>query len=188
MEKYVKGLLSETEWRHIRRLRAECSRLATLDDGALAGLVAEYAREARLLYPALLARSTREMDTYTTAMFWDVIPELAYRLGGVERIEGECRDDVRSADDGAMIQWVDHCMRWVPSIPQGAIERDDATVDPWQLLRWTGAGNPMRIALSRLMPGMAADIDLTEDEPEVPLRSAPPNVKAMFASPTFRTR
>jgi hypothetical protein len=106
----ILSLMSPDVVTRMKRTKEECHRIAVLDDAELAAELVRLARHARALHPEQLRRGDISRDTYTTALFYDVIPEIARRLVGVEVLEDEVRDEIAALSDVQLREWaVDAC-------------------------------------------------------------------------------
>lgn len=131
---------------------AEIQRMWGLPDRFLAADLLRKARAARDLYPEHFARG--EYDTYSTSLVWDVVPEVAYRMGATDVRRDERRADVRACDVDELREWLGNCLNWAPLIREA---HDAAGADPWLMLaRSPQQGNPVLFALDRIC---APDMD-----------------------------
>lgn len=144
-------LLSPEQQARIRRTAATLERLHALPDRWLGRELAQFARRIRESVPEL-ASPALETDGYTKHLFWDVVPELARRLG--EPLGPNESKDIwlRTAEGEDLRRDVANCllntsvvglMRMVPEE-----RRDDLDV----LMNEAANGSPVALALDRLVP------------------------------------
>lgn len=143
------SLMSPDVVERMKRSKVECQRIVALDDGDLAAEIVRLARQARALHPDELRRGDVYQDTYTTALFYDVIPEIARRLGGVEGLEDEVRDEIATLSDEQLREWAVDTLARTSLVPRNPTE---GVVDPWEVLRdEVGTGfNPVLAAVDRI--------------------------------------
>lgn len=135
----------------------ELLRMWNLPDRFLAADLLRKAREARNLYPSHFERGG--YDTYTTSFVWDIVPEIAFRLGSKDTRPDERRPDVRACDDDELRGWLGNCLNWTPTIRE-AHSDPLPLANPWLMLtRSPQQGNPVLFALDRVC---VPDMDSTD--------------------------
>lgn len=144
--------------------RSEVERMWALPDRFLAEDLLRKVREVRRRYPDYFTRAPGDMGTYTTSFVWEVIPEIAYRLGATNFLPQErTRPDVRAADGERLRHWLGHCLNGMPEIREAwddALE-DPYAAHPWHMLtRECQNGNPVVFALDRIEPPSPEHDDL----------------------------
>lgn len=132
---------------------AEIERLYGLGDRWLARELVGLARRVRDIYPDDLGQAQHlRGGTYDTTYVWDLIPEIAARLGHQDFVTGERSAEIRALDGKDLRDWVGMTMQWLSHRP----EKDEHLargVHPWDLLTTTFVnGNPVVIALDRVAP------------------------------------
>jgi hypothetical protein len=147
----ILSLISPDVMARMKRSTEECHRIASLDDGDLAAEIVRLARQARALHPDELRRGDVYHDTYTTALFYDVIPEIGRRLGCVEVLDDEVRDEIAALSDEQLREWAVDTLARTSLAPRNPAE---GGVDPWEVLRdEVGTGfNPVLAAMDRIRP------------------------------------
>lgn len=143
------------------RMEAELTRLFSLSDVELGEEILRLARATREKFPEHTKRAMPHGDTYTTALFWDIAPELAKRLGA-PGVDETIRPDVSSKSDAELRIWVGSCVNntgWSPAL--GTSDRYmDASLCPWEMLTHTPVnGNPLAMAIDRLAPVTTVELN-----------------------------
>jgi hypothetical protein len=144
-------LLSPEQQVRLRRTSATLERMHALPDRWLGRELAQLARRIRGSVPAL-ASPALDTDGYTKHLLWDVVPELARRLG--EPLEHNESKDIwlRTAEGEDLRRDVSNCLLntstiWLMrTVPQD--RRDDLAV----LMNEAANGSPVALALDRLVP------------------------------------
>lgn len=142
--------------------RAEVLRMWSLPDRFLAEDLLRKVRWAREAYPSHFYRKPGDMGTYTTSFVWELIPEIAYRLGARSFVGQErTRSDVRAADGVRLRHWLGHSLNGMPEIRE-AWDHPEGEANPWHLLtRECQNGNPVVFALDRVAPPLDDSDDLS---------------------------
>ena len=98
-------------------------------------------------------------DTYNSALLWDVIPEVARRLGAPIQADESMNREIRIAQGQALRDYVAACMANV-SVGYLKDSRTGDLVEPIDILfRESANGNPVLVALDRLVPPTPASTD-----------------------------
>ncbi len=154
----ISNLLTPEHREYIARMNERIAELYRFDDLALGQELLKLASEARTLYPERLAKGDQGHGTYTTSLFWDVVPEIAKRLG-VTVLGQTIREDVRNASDHELRNWVGQCIAnagWSPITGNHNIK--DQPLCPWELLTHEACnGNPLAFAIDRIAPVVEFD-------------------------------
>lgn len=133
--------------------RAEIGRLYALGDRWLAEEILKHARLVRQIYPDRLGQDAHvNRSSYSTAYVWNVVPEIAARLGATHFLAGERSEEFRMLSSDALRDWVGGAMPWVGSLPMA--QKDLVRgFHPWDLLTTEFVnGNPVVFALDRVAP------------------------------------
>lgn len=148
-----KGLLSPEDRVYLDRMRGEMRRLYALPDRFLGRAILDYARAARAKYPEDLGAGGHERRGYALAFFWDVVPEVARRLGESRFLPQErVSADVVAASGSELRDWVHYCLGCTGRRPRVA-DPGDVGLDPWDVLLHEPAnGNPVAMAVDRISP------------------------------------
>lgn len=142
-------LLSDNQNARLDNTQNELHRLYLLDDIRLGYALLSLARAARADYPKILGR---DQACYDTALVWDLVPEIAARLGVDDPVPGERQaEDISALSDRTLRLRVGYCLKNCNSMRSYDSERRIPT--PWELLTHEVAnGNPVAFALDRLSP------------------------------------
>lgn len=147
----------------IARTRAQLVRLHGLPDRWLAVALMKLARDCRSLYPEDLPVPANDRGgTYDNNLVWNLVPEIAYRLGHREFQTNERRDPRYASASLPELREVTGIYLAHSSRECGTKETRPAqpAIDPWRLLLHEAVnGNPLAIALDRLCPPTA---DMTD--------------------------
>lgn len=131
------------------RLDAEISRLFDLDHHALGEALLAHARASRARWPDSLRRDD---CCYNAGFVWDLIPDVAFRLGATTLIAGERQDEFLGQACGIdyrhmVSSFLFHVSR------RFAADLDADTPTPWDILtNPVQHGNPVAFGLDRLFP------------------------------------
>lgn len=141
--------------------RAEISRMWSLPDRFLAEDLLRKIRWCRERYPSLFDRKDGYYGDSTTSFAWDIVPEIAFRLGAGSFAPLErSRADVRSADGERLRHWLGHALNGMGFIDD-AWDDGGAKPNPWLMLtRDCQNGNPVVFALDRVAPPTNESSDL----------------------------
>lgn len=154
----IRKLLTPQQIDYIDRMRAEMHRLYALSDKELGEEILRLCQSARSQYPQETTRGEPHRDTYTTALFWDVGPEVARRLGAT--IAEDVRADVRKTTDRELRYWVGSCIAGTPWSPITGKKEEYLPLCPWDILAHEVVnGNPLAFAVDRLAPVTELDRD-----------------------------
>lgn len=130
--------------------RAEILRMWSLPDRFLAADLLRKVRVARNAYPVL--NMDYRGSTYETTFAWDVVPEVAARLGAAEFLPNERKSEVRQCSDKELRDWVGLSLKHMGMIREAWLERDDRA-NPWLMLTHSlPNGNPVAFAMDRVCP------------------------------------
>jgi hypothetical protein len=141
--------------------RDEVMRLWSLPDRFLAEDLLRKVRWVREAYPSHFHRQPGAMGNYTTSFVWELVPEIAYRLGARSFGPQErTRADVRAADGVRLRHWLGHSLNGMPEI-RDAWNHLEGAANPWHVLtRECQNGNPVVFALDRIAPPFDDSDDL----------------------------
>lgn len=129
------------------------TRLGELDDVRLGEALMALCRKARAFHADRMSRSTPLLDTATTAFFFDIVPEIASRLGCLAKAPEEGRPDIETLADGELAFFLESVSEMVPSFP---CHDARSAADPWALLRSGTVENAMtRLLLRAAVPASA---------------------------------
>jgi hypothetical protein len=142
--------------------RSEVMRMWCLPDRFLAEDLLRKVRWVREAYPTYFHREPGAMGTYTTSFVWELVPEIAYRLGARSFSPQErTRSDVRAADGIRLRHWLGHSLNGMPEIAE-TWDYSEAGANPWHVLtRECQNGNPVVFALDRIAPPLDDSDDLS---------------------------
>jgi hypothetical protein len=156
----IADLLTAEQRDYMQRMSQRIEELHGFDNLSLGQELLKLTLEARQLYPDRLANGDEGYGNYTTSLFWDVVPEVAKRLG-VTIFGQKVRDDVRRATDHELRNWVGQCIGnagWSPNV--GHHNEMGQPLCPWELLTHEACnGNPLAFAIDRLAPVAEYDRD-----------------------------
>ena len=150
-------LLSPELAARLERSKLRVERMYALPDRWLGREIAGIARRLRASVPEF-ASPAAEGDGYSKHMLWDVIPEIARRLGE-PLLPNESSDyDLRTAGDVAFRRDVGTVMSNISSVRLLRLVPEDLQDDLHMLLLDAANGNPVAVALDRVAPpGPEAD-------------------------------
>lgn len=132
--------------------RDELIRMWRLQDRFLAADLVRKVREARFLYPKVLDRDPNGWSSYEKTFVWDVVPEVAARLGETAFQPNERSAEVRSCTDVELRQWLGLSLNNMGMIREAWIEKDPL-INPWLMLTHSiPNGNPALFAMDRISP------------------------------------
>lgn len=150
MVNFTKLLSPETRARGAAE-REELMRMWRLPDRFLAADLLRKAREARTLYPVLQDHGP-DRSTYETTFVWDVIPEIAARLGETSFQFLERKSEVRACTDIELRQWLGLSLKHMGMLREAWLDKD-RMVNPWLMLTHSiPNGNPVLFAMDRICP------------------------------------
>ncbi|NTF16982.1 hypothetical protein G6L37_00885 [Agrobacterium rubi] len=130
--------------------RVEMIRLWRLPDRFLAADLLRKVRSAREMYPKVLGRDLDGYSSYETSFAWDVVPEVAARLGETDFLASERKSEVRACSDVELRDWVGSCLKHMGMIREAWIEKDPL-INPWLMLTHSiPNGNPVLFAMDRV--------------------------------------
>ena len=128
----------------IARDEADVVRLWSLPDRFLAAALLRMSRAAADADPDMLGHGG--WGTYEHRLVWQVVPEVAFRLGETSFRTNERPPAIRRVDDEILRVWAGAC------IQNATAQRPEAGAG-WRLLtREPANGNPLLIALDRVFP------------------------------------
>ena len=129
--------------------RAELIRMWRLPDRFLAADLLRKVRAARAMYPEVLALDPNG-STYERSFGWDVVPEVAARLGETEFHPNERRSEVRGCTDSELREWLGLSLNHMGMIRKAWLDKDPI-VNPWLMLTHSiPNGNPVLFAMDRV--------------------------------------
>lgn len=184
----------------LERSRIRVERLYALPDRWLGREIAGMARRVRASVPEL-ASPAAEGDGYSKHMLWDVVPEIARRLGE-PLLPNESADvGLRTAGEIELRRDVSTIMSNVSSVRLMQLVPEDLQDDLHMLLLDAVNGNPVAVALDRVAPpgpmpttgspAMSARCPETagtnRPPPGTPLCNVPPNPRRTRPPPPVLT-
>lgn len=135
----------------LERSKVRVDRLYGLPDRWLGREIAGLVRRIRASVPEF-ASPASEGDGYSKHMLWDVVPELARRLGE-PLLPNESSDaDLRRAGEADLRRDVSTCLFNLSSVRLMRIVPEDLQDDLHMLLLDAANGNPVAVALDRIAP------------------------------------
>lgn len=139
--------------------KAELLRLWELPDRFLAEDLLRKVRAARSMYPHKFALHPEGWSTYETTFVWDVVPEVAARLGAVDFQPNERKSEVRGCSDEELRDWVGLSLKCMGMIREAWIDKVPL-VNPWLILSHSiPNGNPVLFGLDRVCPPTLESLD-----------------------------
>lgn len=155
--------LSSEQRQRLQADRNEIHRLYLLSDTALAIELLTMARTVRSAHPEDLSR---DRYCYDTHLVWDLVPEIARRLG-IEKTEflpGEWQDNEFPQLENPKLRNV--VALYIANINSYRFhEKDSTSVDPWKILTQAPIdGNPLAFAMERICPVDTVDESVQADE------------------------
>jgi len=136
-------------------MQLEIVRIYHLSDRWLAEELLRLARRCREEYPRRLKEVDRNAS-YESSLVWDVVPEVAKRLGSRSLMMVEASDPKIVACDTAILrEYAGICIKF--SNLKSWIATADRTSAASLLVRDFCSGNPIAIALDRLQPANEED-------------------------------
>jgi hypothetical protein len=151
----LKTLMSPAKRAYYERVDAEIARLFSLPTRFLARALIIHARNARALHPDFLALDPQEGNRTVSALVWDIIPEICYRMGERSEVPGERRAQVRGMTDMRFRIHAGFIIMGSANVVFNDEKRvrDPNAVDPFEVLTHDVAnGNPVAFALDRVVP------------------------------------
>jgi hypothetical protein len=132
--------------------REELIRMWRLNDRFLAADLMRKVRDARSRYRAVLDIDPRGYSTYETTFAWDVVPEIAARLGETAFQPNERKAEVRACTDVELREWLGLSLKHMGMIREAWNDKD-ALPNPWLILTYSiPNGNPVLFAMDRICP------------------------------------
>lgn len=127
----------------------ESARIFDMTDRFVARSLLSTARAARAHHSLRLRRTEASKSFYPVFYVWDVVPEIAARLGETVFMQGERSDAVRQASGADLRAWALECLTHSGSMLAALRDRSD----PFAVLCADPVnGNPVFVALDRLFP------------------------------------
>lgn len=152
-------LLSPEAIERLNAERAELIRMWRLPDRFLAADLLRKARAARAAYPSVLGLDPNGWSTYEKTFVWDVVPEVAARLGETDFDPNERKAEVRGCSDVELRDWVGISLNNMGMIREAWLDKNPV-INPWILLTHSIAnGNPVLFAVDRVSPPTADSKD-----------------------------
>ena len=148
-------LMSPEKRAHYDRVNSEIGRLFSLPTRFLARALVRHARNARDRHPDFLALNACEGNKTMSALVWDVVPELCFRMGERSEIQGERRAQVRAMSDTRFRTHAGFIIMGASGIFSDGQKRvrNAHDVDPFEILTHDVAnGNPVAFAIDRIVP------------------------------------
>lgn len=147
-------LFNEDDMERLEAEKVELARLHGLSDLELGEAVLKLARQAREENPKTLKDPGKE--TYSTALVWHVVPEVAKRLGCSVDSNEACAQDIASLSDRGLREAVGHFLANA-TLNYGLEVSDLYLLDnkprAIDLLEHEACnGNPVAIAIDRICP------------------------------------
>lgn len=143
-------LLSPAQRQRLAKTAAELERIFSLPDRWLAEELLRLARGTRAMFPDKLAYDPR-LSTYDRSLVWDVVPEVAKRLGSRNLTEQEASFEVRAHSGTALREHAGQCLHCT-SINRWLDHQANFPSPAELLVHDIPNGNPLAIAVDRLCP------------------------------------
>lgn len=153
-------LMSPESRAYYERVHVEIGRLFNLPTRFLARALIRHARNARDRHPDFLAFDARDGNRTVSALVWDIIPEICYRMGERSEIPGERRAQVRAMSGSRFRIHAGFIIMGSATIFSNDERRvrEAHDIDPFEILTHDVAnGNPVAFALDRVVPAYAID-------------------------------
>jgi hypothetical protein len=132
--------------------REELIRMWRLSDRFLAADLMRKVREARFMYPKVFDLDPNGWSTYEKSFVWDVVPEIAARLGETAFQPNERKAEVRACSDVELREWVGLSLNHMGMISEAWLDKDPI-LNPWLMLTHSVPnGNPVLFAMDRISP------------------------------------
>lgn len=133
----------------------EIDRLYALPDRFLARAILQYARAAREVWPTDPDEARNRLGTQDIILLWDIVPEIAARLGEKDFSDTERQPFVRAADLPTLRSWLWNAMTSFSGHPSRRTTRKPlGSLNPWDILaRDPANGNVLAFATDRLAFG-----------------------------------
>jgi hypothetical protein len=132
--------------------REELIRMWRLSDRFLAADLLRKVREARFMYPKVFDLDPNGWSTYEKSFVWDLVPEIAARLGETAFQPNERKAEVRACSDIELRDWVGLSLNHMGMIREAWIEKYPI-LNPWLMLTHSVPnGNPVLFAMDRVSP------------------------------------
>jgi hypothetical protein len=154
--------MSPSQRAYHERIDLEISRLFSLSNRFLARALIRHTRDARTRHAAFLALDAGPGNRATSTLAWDIIPEIAYRLGEQSHIAGERGSAVRGMSNERFRIYAGHYIMNCTNVlfNDGKRIRDCNDIDPLEILTHDVAnGNPVAFGLDRVSPARSFDQD-----------------------------
>ena len=155
----VRTVMTKEALFRLARRDAEIDRLFALPDRWLARELVSHARAARSIGREIFGFEAKRPDRYQSELVWDVIPEIAFRLGETSFMNGERGGGVRSMSDMELRLLACEQLHSRPLLLAFARNLHHG-VNVYSLLtNWPTGGNPVVFALDRIVPADREDPD-----------------------------
>lgn len=135
-----------------QRLDDEMHRLFSLPDRWLARELLTHARAAREIGHDIFGRDAKLEHRYQAELMWDVIPEIAYRLGETEFKPGERAADIRRLTNAELRERTCDQLHAQPMLVVFSSRLHRGMNVYGLLTRYPSVGNPVMFALDRFAP------------------------------------
>ncbi|MBY3157234.1 hypothetical protein HFO56_33455 [Rhizobium laguerreae] len=145
-------VISKEAAERLAKFEDELDRLFSLPDRWLARELLSHARAARDIGHDIFGRDTKLENRYQAELVWDVVPEIAYRLGENNFLKGERGGDIRGLTNAQLRERATEQLHAQPLLVAFAskLHRD---MNVYRLLtRHPTVGNPVLFALDRFAP------------------------------------
>lgn len=145
-------LMSRDALERMNRLDDELARLFSLADRWLARELLSHARAARDIGHDIFGREVKTEHRYQAELVWDVIPEIAYRLGESSFVKGERGGDIKGLTNAELRERACEQLHAQPLLVafSSLLHRG---MNVYNLLtRHPTAGNPVLFAIERFAP------------------------------------
>ena len=104
------------------------------------------------MYPKVFDLDPNGWSTYEKTFVWDVVPEVAARLGETKFQPNERRAEIRGCSDVELRDWVGHCLKNMGTLREAWLD-EETQVNPWLVLTHSiPNGNPVLFAMDRVSP------------------------------------
>jgi hypothetical protein len=145
-------VMSKEAAERLAKLDDELNRLYSLPDRWLARELLSHARAARDIGHDIFGREAKLENRYQAELVWDVIPEIAYRLGESSFLKGERGGDIRGLTNVQLRERACEQLHAQPLLVAFASNLHRGMNVYRLLTRHPAVGNPVLFALDRFAP------------------------------------
>jgi hypothetical protein len=151
--------MSKEAAERLAKLDDELDRLFSLPDRWLARELLSHARAARDIGHDIFGRDAKLENRYQAELVWDVVPEIAYRLGESSFVKGERGGDIRGLTNAQLRERAVEQLHAQPLLVAFASNLHRGMNVYRLLTRHPTVGNPVLFALDRFAPADRANPD-----------------------------